>query len=169
MEAYHNGLVFYDGAYNPDADYGSSITLDASGRILIAGTSYNGSNLDMAVWRYNATGILDNTFGTNGVTLIDAGGSDVANDIRIDGSGNIVVAGYGGGFAATDYDMLLARLTSAGVLDTTFDVDGIASYDGGPGEDRAESIDIDLSGRIVATGRSDNGSDFDIIVWRYEP
>ena len=78
-----DGLVFYDGAYDNDTDCGSSITLDASGRLLVAGTSYNGSDQDMAVWRYNATGALDTTFGTNGVTLIDAGGSDVANAIAL--------------------------------------------------------------------------------------
>ena len=164
-----SGVLIFDAPDLGDT-MGSSIVLAPSGRILVAGYADNGRNRDMAVWRLTASGALDLKFGDRGVALIDAGGDEFAEDIRIDGSGNLVVAGYGGtAGGAAGYDMLLARLTADGVLDTGFGAGGIAAYDGGSGEDLAHSLEIDDAGRIVATGRSYNGRDFDIIVWRYTP
>jgi uncharacterized delta-60 repeat protein len=47
------GYVTYDGAADGNGDYrGEAITVDPYGRILVAGDSYNGSDYDMAVWRF---------------------------------------------------------------------------------------------------------------------
>ena len=47
------GSVVHDGAAGAGGwDSGSSIALDSSGRILVAGSSQNGSDYDMVIWRY---------------------------------------------------------------------------------------------------------------------
>ena len=47
------GYVVHDSAAGGSGDdSGYGIAVDSSGRILVAGYSYNGSSDDMAIWRY---------------------------------------------------------------------------------------------------------------------
>jgi len=94
-----DGIVINDSAAGGSStDIGNALTLDSSGRILVAGYSYNASdNADMAIWRYNTDGTLDTTF-SDGLVINDsaAGGSshDAGNALTLDSSGRILVAGY---------------------------------------------------------------------------
>ncbi len=45
-------------------DRGHSVTIQADGKILVAGSSHNGKNTDFALVRYNSNGSLDTSFGT---------------------------------------------------------------------------------------------------------
>jgi len=49
-----DGIVINDSAAGGSStDIGNALTLDSSGRILVAGYSYNASdNADMVIWRY---------------------------------------------------------------------------------------------------------------------
>lgn len=77
-------------------DRGSALSVDAQGRILVAGsagTSTQGNNFALA--RYTASGALDSTFGTGGKATIDfVGSNDVGNALSLDAQGHILVAGY---------------------------------------------------------------------------
>lgn len=95
-------------------DEGYSITIDSSGKILVAGLSSNAAgNYDMAVWKYNTNGTLDTTFNNTGYAAHDGaagGGNDEGYAIALDSSGRIVVAGgseNGGG--EPYYDMTVWR------------------------------------------------------------
>jgi len=57
----NNGKVTTDFVQNHD--YGSSITMDSSGNILVAGYVSNGSDYDFAVAKYNSNGTLNEDFG----------------------------------------------------------------------------------------------------------
>jgi len=158
-----NGVAVYDSGAQ---DLGESIALDASGRILVAGRSNQGGDYDIAVLRYSAGGVLDTGFGTGGVAWYDSGnGNDDGNAVLSDASGGILVAGAVNN--GTDVDAAVLRFSSGGVLDTTFGSSGAASYEGGSGNDYAESIAIDASGRILAAGYSWNGSDNDLLILRF--
>ena len=65
------------------------------GGIVVKGTSFNGSNYDFAIGRYNADGSLDTTFGSgDGVTTVDFNNStDYASAISLDTQGRLVVVG----------------------------------------------------------------------------
>jgi uncharacterized delta-60 repeat protein len=60
---------------------------------------------------------------------------------------------------------------ATGVLDTTFDGDGIVVNDnaaGGYGRDEGKSTYVDSNGKICVTGYSRNSSgNTDMVVWRY--
>ena len=68
-------------------------------------------------------------------------------------------------------EMVIWRFLPGGSLDTGFGTAGVAihgSAAGGNSGDFAEAITLDLQGRILVAGWSYNGTDNDIVVWRYE-
>lgn len=123
---------------------GYAMKVAASGKIIVAGVDGTGA---LAVARYTANGGLDPTFGKNGVATTTglgigfAGGLEVAitpASVGATDAGKIVVVGSGG----------LARFTTAGVLDVTFDNDGLLSI---PPSSSMPSVAIQSDGRIVVS------------------
>lgn len=51
-------------------DYLSDVVIQDDGKIVVAGTTGNGSNKDFAVLRYNTDGSLDTSFSSDGITTI---------------------------------------------------------------------------------------------------
>jgi uncharacterized delta-60 repeat protein/RHS repeat-associated protein len=111
---------------------------------------------------FNPDGSLDTTtdsdntsdFSTDGKLLVDFdSGTDSGRAVAIDSNGKIVIAGSSGNYFA------LARLTSAGVLDTLFatdGTDGIVTTDLPGGTDAGYSVAIDGDGKIIVGGTSNN-------------
>jgi len=98
-----------------------------------------------AAW--SASGDLDVSFSSDGKVLTDLGGRESVGAVARQADGKIVVAGGMNG------NFLVARYSSAGVLDTTFDGDGVALLDLGA-TDTALSLAIQSNGRIVVAGSS---------------
>ena len=147
-------------------DAASSVVLQSDGKIVVAGYSYNGSNYDIAVVRYNTDGSLDTSFGTGGkVTTAIGLGEDLALSVVVQSDGKIVVAGYS--HNGSNYDIAVVRYTDTGSLDTTFSGDGILTTTIGSRDDYAESVVVQSDGKIVVAGYSYNGSNNDFAVVRY--
>ena len=151
-------------------DFAHSVALDADGKIVVAGSSWQGAAAreDFALARYNTNGSLDGAFDDDGKVTTDfAGLSDSAYSIAIDADGKIVVAGYSDQ-GATGYDFALARYNTNGNLDGTFDDDGKVTTDFAGFSDRARSVAIDADGKIVVTGYSYHESTiYDFALARY--
>ncbi|HKV72962.1 MAG TPA: hypothetical protein VJN95_00465, partial [Gemmatimonadales bacterium] len=158
---------------------GVGLALDGSGRPVVSGFAWNGTDWDAAVWRFTTDGIPDSTFnGTGFVTQNSSAGSgqtmgeDIGVGVAIDGSGRIVMAGYSSN-AAGNQDMTVWRYTSAGVLDASFNGTGFFRHDnagGGGGNDVGRTIAFDGSNRIVVVGWSpSSGGGDDLAVWRLTP
>jgi uncharacterized delta-60 repeat protein len=147
----------------------SAMTVDSSGRIVLTGTS----DAEMFVCRLLDTGDLDTAFGGGCVHSKGAAGGiqDLAKAIAIDAEGRIVVAGAGYD-ANSVWDMVLWRFTDAGVLDTSFDGDGIVVYHAADADiELAYGIAVETSGRIIAAGiasQKTQGDDGDVAVWAYD-
>jgi uncharacterized delta-60 repeat protein len=145
----------------------SSAALDASGKIVVAGSvsPNSGVNSYFAVARYTSTGILDATFGTGGMVLTSFTGYDTVKSVMIQTDGKIVVAGNtGNGYSS---QIAIARYNTNGTLDTTFGTGGkvtttIAGYD------VANSV-IQLDGVILVAGSSSNGSNSNFALACYNP
>jgi len=147
-------------------DYANAIAIQSDGKIVVAGSYYNGADDDFALVRYNTDGTLDTTFDTDGkVTTAIGSGSDSANAIAIQSEGKIVAAGYY--FNGTDFDFAVVRYNIDGTLDTTFDTDGKVTTAIGSGTDVARAIAIQSDGKIVAAGSYYNGADNDFALVRY--
>ena len=139
--------------------------MQSDGKILVVGYANNGSDNDFAVIRLNSNGSLDNTFDSDGKATYDLGGTDNGNSVAIQSDGKIVVAGYSN--VNGTYDFAVIRLNSDGSYDTGFDTDGIVTTPIGTGTDEGLSVAIDGNGKIVVGGFSNNGTDNDFAVVRY--
>lgn len=167
----------HDAAGGADDDFGFGMALDSAGRIIVAGASRNlAMDLDMVIWRYDSTGMLDPSFGTAGVAVHNgaAGGllDDRALDVVVDPSGRIIAVGESENFAG-NLDMVIWVYDGLGVLDSSFGTGGIvvgAGDAGGTGDDFARAILVDGSDRILVTGASTNPTnDLDMALWRFLP
>jgi uncharacterized delta-60 repeat protein len=98
------------------SDLARSIALQADGKIVVTGQSFNGANNDIPVVRYEPNGALDPSFGNGGIALIAIGpATDTAYGVRVQTDGKIVVAGYY--FNGANNDANVLRLNEHGALD----------------------------------------------------
>ncbi|MCZ6690403.1 MAG: delta-60 repeat domain-containing protein [Planctomycetota bacterium] len=173
-----NGSVSHDGAAGGGGDdEGRGMALDASGNIIVAGSSAGpAGDLDLAIWRFDMTGALDVTFNGQGWVTHDnaAGGmaDDAAEAVLLEPTGSILAAGWSVN-ATGDLDMALWRFDGSGTLDSTLNAVGwLVHHDaaGGMADDFGLSIDQYGSGRIVVSGASQNSDmNHDMVVWRFNP
>ena len=161
----------FDGDGKVTTDFGGSsvaysIAIQSDGKIVVAGSAYNGSNNDFALVRYNADGSLDTSFGTGGKVTTPIGmSSDRGYSVTIQPDGKIVVAGQS--WNGSNYDFALTRYNSDGSLDTTFDGDGKVTTAVGNSDDEARGLAIQSDGKIVVAGYAYNGSNYDFALTRY--
>lgn len=159
-------------------DHGSSIALDVSGNVHVIGwfygTSYfdpsdnavslnSAGSLDVFIAKYDAAG--------NYLWAKKIGGSSSAGDagrsIAVDASGNVYAIGDFTGTAYFDHPNNTVSLTSAGngdIFIAKYDASGNylwAKKMGGSGADYGNSIALDASGNVYATGNFRGTADFD--------
>ena len=89
----------------------ASLVLDASGKILIAGTKLLFPGNDIIVIRLNPDGSKDTTFGVGGVAQTDVDLQDVAEELLLQPDGKVVVVGFCAG--STTAAIVLARYLTA--------------------------------------------------------
>jgi len=143
---------------------GVGVALQADGKIVVAGTVFNGSNFDFAVIRYNINGSLDTSFDGDGYVTTDfASMDDIATSLVIQPNGRIIVVGMAqrpGDAFGPNRDFALVRYNTNGSLDTTFDGDGKVTTDfpasGTFSEDFAYSVTLQSNGKIVVAGDTIN-------------
>ena len=122
----------------------ASVEIDSNANILVCGSSTTGA----ALVRFTSAGVLDNSFGSGGVAALIEGNAG-ANGFAFDASNNIVVTGF------SSSELFVARCTSAGVLDTTFNGTGyntlfFANINVG------NSVNLQSNGNIIVVGYTDH-------------
>jgi uncharacterized delta-60 repeat protein len=151
-------LQRYNGTENAFDD-ASSITVDASGNVYVAGSSMgSGTSYDYVTIKYNSSGVQQ------WMQRYDGTGSsfDAAFSIAVDGSGNVSVAGYSTG-VGTGYDCVTIQYNSSGVQQW------LQRYNGpGNSTDVVNSIAVDGSGNVYITGFSGgSGTANDYVTIKY--
>ncbi len=157
-----DGKVTTVGAAGADRIYAAAAY--PGGRILAGGEMRNTANtsVDFGLARYNANGSLDTSFGSNGVLLTSpAGGSEYVYALLVLPDGRILAAGEANG------DAILVRLLPNGAYDLTFGTAGRSIVPVLSGTDSIYGIALQPDGKIVATGRTHNGSNYDLLVLRF--
>ena len=153
-------------------DESDAVVVDSDGRIVVAGISYppglSGST-DFVIARYNSNGSLDTTFDGDGKVSADFGGEESFGGLTLQSDHKVVVVGSSDA-GSSGMNIAVARYSSNGSLDTTFDGDGklITLLSG---ESQATSVRVQGDGKIVVAGvvqASAGGSGAgDFVVLRY--
>lgn len=154
-----NGRVF-----GPFAEFtrASSVTIDRSGRIVVAGVT-NEPDPAVAAMRFTRAGFLDTSFGNAGLARLQAGTGEVVNDVATDSSGRVLVAGQALSNSPVPTTptpaFMVARFDAFGRADVNFGErsedfqldDGVNIFPVGAGESGATGVLIDGS-RIYVAG-----------------
>jgi len=136
------------------ADSPSRLAIQGDGKILAAGTSTVSALSKYKLLRLNSNGVLDESFGTNGIVIVERGTENTPNlnDLILSQEGNILSTGnwsVGGGIT----QLTIVRMNSSGELDDNFDTDGIVNL---VSIDVGSKLLIDENNKILAMGRSFN-------------
>ncbi|MHC4416685.1 MAG: delta-60 repeat domain-containing protein [Planctomycetota bacterium] len=183
--SYDFGLVRYNPDGSLDSSFGSggvvttqmgpydvsnAVTIQADGRIVVAGYVYSGSTTgyDITLVRYHPDGARDYSFGSYGVRKLHLGGDDEAFDVALQADGRIVIAGGTNTYPAP-WDFVVARFNPDGSLDSHFGSGGVVTTDFGNSDDVAFALAVQADGMIVAAGYSriqETGLDFALARYR---
>lgn len=153
------GSVDYvaDGLFSP---YPVAVSSDSAGRVLLAMFDlWSAGPPVCVVVRYTADGARDAGFGSQGEATAPGG---ACHAMTVDGQDRILVGGSIDDSDRVDRDMIVARFTPTGALDTAFGQSGIAEVDlgdfvGNLGE-RLGGIAARPDGGVLLGGQSDNGA-----------
>lgn len=156
-----NGKVVTD--FQGSYDHAEVIAVQPDGKILCAGSSYDGNEYHFAIVRYISNGVLDNTFGTNGkvITVIDSLQTDKIHDLVIQNDGKIIVVGVA--YNGSHFDVACARYNDNGILDSSFAVGGIFVYPMGT-DSYGNSVKVDGNGDVLIGGLFRTGTKNDFMV-----
>jgi uncharacterized delta-60 repeat protein len=146
-------------SFSAGDDVGSGVAVQADDKIVVVGTSDNGSGVsELAVARFNVNGSLDNTFSGDGkVTTGFSAGDDVGSGIALQSDGKIVVVGTSNNGSGIS-EFAVTRFNVNGTLDLTFGVAGKVTTSFSVGDDIGSGIAVQSDGKIVVVGTSDDGS-----------
>lgn len=145
----NNGIVKM--RVNNNSSYANAVSLQTDGKIIVGGYFKNGSTSQAIILRINPNGILDTTFGNQGITTITTGNNnDIIKDVAIQSDGKIVACGENALYGSKDFMTL--RLNTDGSLDTTFNTTGIVFTGFGTNEDTASCLTMQSDGKILVGG-----------------
>ncbi|MBT0663850.1 fibronectin type III domain-containing protein [Geobacter pelophilus] len=148
------------------SDQANAIAVDKDDNIIVTGRVLDGTtgtNNNMHTIKYN---------GANGTVIWQhtydgaAGGIDSGMAVTTDENGDVFVAGYTQN-SQGNLDYIILRYPKDGRIDNSNTPNWTAIYGHPNGDDIAESIAA-RNGKVAVTGRSWNGSDYDILTIRYD-
>jgi uncharacterized delta-60 repeat protein len=115
-----NGVATFNAGNSP---FGfSSLAIQQEGKIIVSGNYFNGNGqLSCVTLRYTINGILDNTFGINGVVTTPI--PIFVNSNFVQSDGKIIVAGTSNNGSDTNFSTV--KYNSNGTIDTTYGINGI--------------------------------------------
>ncbi|MCU7863397.1 MAG: DUF4347 domain-containing protein, partial [Candidatus Thiodiazotropha sp. (ex Lucinoma borealis)] len=174
VSAVNDAPTFNDGdgivttAVGSGTDEGYGVIVQPDGKILVTGSTHNGSDDDITLTRYNVDGTLDTGFGGgDGIVTTNLGSVfETGLSVALQADGKVLVTGnyYNG----ANIDIALLRYNSDGTLDTSFGGgDGIVTTGIGSNQDYGQSVTIQVDGKILVGGWTDNVIDSDFALLRY--
>lgn len=170
------GKVVLDVSGNTDTV--RAVAIQPDGKIILAGSCYNGANSDFCIARLNPDGTRDSTFNGpggagNGMFLLPIGFSnDYATAMALQANGKIVLVGNC--LVNNQSDFCAARLNPDGSFDTSFvgptgTGAGKIAFPMGSSHDYATAVALQPDGMIVIAGYCVSAMvDFDFCITRLD-
>jgi uncharacterized delta-60 repeat protein len=160
------GLVTAD--FNGGSDVARAVVAQPDGKVVVGGYVDSGGRNDVALLRLDSSGQADASFGSGGTVVSALGGKrdSEAHALALQQDGGLVVGGYlhdGWGKRFT-----VARFSPDGSLDPK---DGgwvqVSQLCSSCFNDIAQAVTVQLDGKILAAGHSNQTNSFDTVVARY--
>ena len=149
--------------------FGNAVVVQDDNKVVVAGSTSDGTRRYFALARYSRDGSLDSSFGAGGKVITPIGKSDAeAYGLALQSDGKIIAAGYALGANNNKDDIALTRYNTDGALDTTFGTVGIVMTNLGAGNDYGRCVSIQSDGKILVAGCYWNGSNYDGTLIRYK-
>jgi uncharacterized delta-60 repeat protein len=158
-----NGIVTTDLQLG-SADIAFGLAIQSDNKIVLAGSSDNGSNKNGALIRYLSTGVVDSTFGTNGIVITDFENNqqDEIKAIKINQLTGQIIVGGSSIISSSIGKPVVARYLQNGQLDVTFNSTGIKTLWVAINDQNrifsVEDLVVLPNGKITATGWRKNVS-----------
>ncbi|MBK9046970.1 MAG: T9SS type A sorting domain-containing protein [Bacteroidetes bacterium] len=142
---------------------GFDVVIQPDSKIITAGQNYS----EYALARYDSNGVLDITFGSNGLVSVDVGGHpDEVRSVLLQPDGKILVSGCSRVNLMRDFS--IARFESDGSFDLSFGNQGKVILSLGPtGDEMAEDMLLQPDGKIILAGHYYNINQDDFAVVRF--
>jgi uncharacterized delta-60 repeat protein len=150
-------------------DIPADLTVQADGRIIVAGGNSLDGDGDFALARLTVAGSLDSTFSGDGKLTTDFGSdSDFAYSVGVQPNGKIVVGGTGAKAGIpSDRSLAVARYTTAGNLDVGFSGDGRQTTDFGDERAAASAVLVQPDAKLLVAGSTCTDGQCDTALARY--
>jgi uncharacterized delta-60 repeat protein len=133
----------------------TALAITADGHILAAGTEKTNGRFGVA--RFDSSGNLDKTFGTNGVSLVEFGHPATLNDMALGANGEIALAGSVTGIKSGGATSLaVARLNPDGTPDPGFGSGGTQTASLSSANDVANAVVVQGDGKVLVAGNAGN-------------
>jgi uncharacterized delta-60 repeat protein len=151
--------------------YGYRSVVTQEGKIIVAGITYDATyQADWLLFRLDSTGVLDSSFGNNGITIVDFfNRDDLACGMALQPDGKIVVAGSFTDTVNFYNNPCIMRFTSDGMIDSTYGSNGYTFIPGVDIDNRFYNVAVKPNGKIVACGHYSKvftgAQDFDVLVF----
>ena len=160
-----NGVLTFTGDMTGILD----LVVLSTGKMVGCGLADQGSGKIFAVFRRNADGTADNTFGTNGFAYANVGNQPSLTRMAVQNDGKLVLTGTIYNTSKMEYDLILFRFTAAGVADNTFGTSGKVTTDLPTTQayEQGNALAIQLDNKIVVAARVTNPSPVLYCIIRY--
>lgn len=143
-------------------DYATGILQLNNGKLVVSGIS----NTEFTILQLNSNGSFNNAFSSDGIVATDMSNSfDELHDLAIDNEGNISAVGHSG---YNIYDIAVLRYLPDGTLDNLFSLDGKTTIDFSGTYDYAYAVALQLDGKILVAGTTDNNGNVDFAIARLQ-
>jgi len=165
-----NGFTRTNGKLGPGLNYFYQIThslaIESNNNIIAGGSiSDYGTDFQFAVVRYTADGIIDSSFGTNGLVIstfakdtINDDEINTLNNIAIQSGNKILIGGHVYYHSTLQPQSILVRLNDNGLYDSTFGNDGKAVL--GDSNVQIGFILLQNDNKIIASGTTKGTTGF---------
>ena len=136
-----------------DGASAAAVVLQSDGKIVLGGSATISGASRFALARYDATGALDESFGSAGIVTAQVLGiNDAVYTIAVQPDGQIVAAGDAANGGKRD--LAIARFTVDGALDVDFGNNGTATTAVSDIDESIFALAIQPDGKLVAVGSS---------------
>jgi uncharacterized delta-60 repeat protein len=155
----NNGVVLQQLGPGEQIAYAMAVQVDK--KILLAGYSQNAEYKNVpVVLRYSETGVLDTSFGTNGIANVPVTETD--NDfsaVSVQSDGKIVAAGHISN-GLSWFSLLIARFDENGQLDAGYGTGGVINHNLGNVDDEFYDLQLTADDEAILAGFTVSQSDY---------